>query len=112
MPHHVNFDTLENQLSDVDIMDIDVIGWKKPLQIEYVYVKDHVNKLFWRVKGTTHTFTIELEQLNKISQGDYVLHFQQALTVFRDDLIKWAAEGLTEKWMREYLYMYKNYIIL
>jgi len=111
MPHYVNFDELVNPMSEVKTLEIDVVGWKRPLKIEYVYVDEGIPKMFWRVLGTTHTFTITLSELNSISGGDYVQHFQDALTAFRDDVMTWAAEGLKEKWMREYVYQFKTFIV-
>jgi hypothetical protein len=107
MPHHCDF----SEFDKIYEIEIDVIGWVSPLNIEYSYVMDFEDtKLYWRVKGTTHTFTIPVTELNKISKGNITQHLQQALTVFRDDVVKWTVEGLKEKWMREYSYMYRNFI--
>ena len=110
MPHHVDFSKLNNAISDVKTLNVDVIGWKTPLTIEYVYMNQGIAELWWRVKGTTHTFTIPINELNAMSNGDYVTHFQQALTVFRSDLIDWATKGLKEEWQREYHYMFRAFL--
>lgn len=112
MPHHVNFDELINQISDITVINVNVNGWRNPLKIEYVCIEDCGVQVYWRIKGTTHTFTISLNELNKISKGDYKKHFEEFLIMFRDDLLLWTAEGLKEKWMREYLFQYKNYLVI
>jgi len=107
MPHHYDFSCFDN----IKNLTIDIVGWKNPINIEYAYsYEGDIPKLYWRIKGTTHTFVISLEELNAYSSGDYELHFQQALTVFRSDILKWVSDGATEKWMREYIFMYKKFI--
>lgn len=107
MPHYVDF----SDYIDVQEFELDVIGWSNPLTIEYVYVDELIEtKLYWRVKGTAHTFTIGLNEFQRLSKGDTISHFQQTLTIFRDDIVSWAAAGAKEKWMREYIYMFKNHI--
>lgn len=107
MPHHFDF----SQFEKIEETSIDVIGWNSPLLIEYSYANEvNDTKLFWRIKGTSHTFTIYVSELNRLSNGDYKNHFQQALTVFREDILEWIASGLQEKWMREYVYMYQKFI--
>lgn len=82
MPHHVDFSKFEN----VHELNIEVIGWQNPTTIEYTFQSNSFETaLFWRVKGTTHTFVITLSEFNSLAGGEIELHFQQALTVFRDD---------------------------
>ncbi len=84
-----------------------------PLIIEYGYgyVGTLIN-MFWRVKGTSHTFRIPINQLNEISKGDYENHIEEFLKIFREDYLTWAAQGFSEEWMREYHREYRNHIIL
>jgi hypothetical protein len=83
----------------------------KPLIIEYGYgyVGTLIN-MFWRVKGTRHTFRIPVNILNEHSQGNYEKHIEEFLEIFRNEFLEWVASGLTEEWMREYHAEYKNYI--
>lgn len=108
MPHYFDFSVFDN-LNEIEIHNL--AGWINPITIEYAY-GDHAVKstLFWRVKGTAHTFTIPVRQFNKMSEGNPEEHFREALLVFHKDLKDWYMEGLPEKWMREYIYMFKNYI--
>lgn len=108
MPHHVDFSLLDN---DIEKCQISCIGWKNPITLEYTYVIiDDDSYLYWRVFGTTHTFTISVNELNRMSKGNITEHFQQALTVFRDDIINWAASGCKESWQREYIYIFTKFL--
>jgi hypothetical protein len=84
-----------------------------PLTVEYGYgyVGTLIN-MFWRVKGTSHTFRIPVNQLNEISKGDYENHIEEFLKIFREDYLTWAGQGFSEEWMREYHREYRNHIIL
>lgn len=85
----------------------------KPIKIEYgySYVGTLIN-MFWRVKGTRHTFRIPVNQLNEHSQGNYEKHIEEFLEIFRNEYLSWVAQGLSEEWMREYHNEYKNCIEL
>lgn len=84
-----------------------------PLTIEYGYGHaGTIINMFWRVKGTSHTFRIPITQLNEISKGDYESHIEEFLEIFMQDYLEWATQGFPEEWMREYHQEYKNCIIL
>jgi hypothetical protein len=103
MPNNVDFSKLEN----INTVEINPNGWK-PLTIEY-----GINNVFeycWRIKGTTHTFTIPIIRLDFISSGNYGEHFKTVLETFREDYIKWKDEGFIYEWSREYRDQYSRYI--
>ena len=108
MPFHKDF----NELWGQGEMKVAPKKWK-PLTVEYGYgyVGTLIN-MFWRVKGTKHTFRVPLNQLNEVSKGDYENHIEQFLEVFREDYLSWVAQGLSEEWMRDYHREYRNIIEL
>jgi hypothetical protein len=93
-------------------LSLSVKGWVSPLTIEYAYAifEDGKNTLFWRIKGTAHTFIIDASQFNIMSKGNAESHFINFLTQFRNELDEWADEENQTEWMRSYLYMYRNFI--
>lgn len=104
-------------LSDVRTVDIDVDGWKSPLQIEYVIAQvnkyDPLLSVVWRVKGTTHSFVITEQRLNVISHGNYDEHFKKALKAFREDYLSWFKDEDYEQceWKYEYREQYGKFIV-
>ena len=108
MPYRKDFSTLWGRGE----LKISPEKWT-PLIIEYGYANvGTLINMFWRVKETNHTFRIPITQLNEISKGDYESHIENFLEIFREDYLSWAAQGFSEKWMREYHEEYKNHIIL
>lgn len=113
MPHYFDFNVFkEGTVKEVELTDSH--GWVSPLTIEYAFANfaSDTNTLYWRVKGTAHTFTISAKEFNILSKGEFELHFKEALKMFRDDMVAWYNQGLPEEWMREYVFMYSNYISL
>ena len=111
MPHYFDFGVFdEKDIKTIEIKNLQ--GWINPLTLEYVYGNflDTKMTLYWRIKGTAHTFTIPASHFNKLAKGDTEGHFKKALTTFREDIIEWYNDGAPEEWMREYIYMFQNYI--
>lgn len=88
MPYIYNF---KEGFSKIKIVDVNPAGWNGTITIEYTIGQpnkfDTMQSVCWRVKGTTHTFTIYENRLNQISHGDYAKHFKETLESFRDDYI-------------------------
>jgi hypothetical protein len=106
MPHYGNLEKTHNK-SELAISNLK--GWKDVI-IEMGNIDDNgVIQTHWKIKGTAHVFTIPLNQLNKFDSR--IDHFKIALETFRDDYIQWGKGGFTEKWMREYHYIFENFII-
>lgn len=114
MPYIFDFN---NRLSDIKTLEISPNGWKSPIIIEYcsaqARVYDTMISVCWRVKGTTHTFTIYENRLNKISNGNYAKHFTETLELFREDYLSWFTEKEYDgcEWRNEYKRQYENFII-
>lgn len=90
--------------------DVTVSKWT-PIAIEYGY--DYISTLlylFWRIKGTSHTFRISYPEVMQMTGGDYEKHISEFLKKFRLEYLGWANAGFTESWMREYHEEYKNFI--
>ena len=110
-----NFD-FNRKLTDIKTIDITPNGWT-PLTIEYccaqARVYDTMTSVCWRIKGTTHTFTIYENRLNKISNGDYAKHFTETLELFREDYLSWFKNKEYEEceWRNEYEQQYSRFII-
>lgn len=102
---------------DVHEVDVSPNGWKCPLKIEYVVAQAHrydtMASVVWRIKGTTHCFTIEEQQLNHLTHGDYKEHFTKALEGFRLDYLSWFRDDMYRDcdWKYEYRKQYGNIII-
>lgn len=84
-------------------------GWRSFLTVQYGYYQvSMATYLLWNVRGTTHTFSIELREVIKHHGSNYVDHFKQTLTVFRDDLLSWMKTGkpeYMEKYKHDFSYM-------
>ena len=104
-------------ISDVYTVDVEPKGWKGKVTVEYVIAQAHkydtVLSVVWRVKGTTHCFTIGEKHLNLISNGDYKKHFTEALQNFREDYLSWFEddEYKDAEWREEYRRQYGRFII-
>jgi len=106
MPFHKDF----SQLWGHGELKVFPKKWKEcTVEYGYGYVGTLIN-VFWRIKGTQHTFRIPLLQLDEISKGDYESHIERFLEIFREDYLSWAAQGFSEEWMRDYHKEYRNYI--
>lgn len=114
MPHIFDFN---NCLEDIHTVEVSPKGWKGPLTIEYSVAQnskyDTQVSLVWRIKGTTHTFSIYQKRLNVISNGNYKKHFEEALEGFREDYLSWFKEDKYKEvdWKNEYKEQYGNFII-
>jgi hypothetical protein len=108
MPFIYDFKNLEN----IKETKINPIGWVNPLIIEYgVGIWSDIPSFYWRVKGTSHTFTIPVTRMNYVSKGKYEEHFKEVLEAFREDYIGWAGENFYCEWMQEYKNIYSKYIV-
>jgi len=106
MPNNENWEEIHSRGE----LEVDPEKWK-PIIVEYGYKNlNGVLMFYWRIKETTHTFTILFSQLNELSQGDITKHIETFLETFRQDFISWCAGGLKESWMREYYEQYKSFI--
>lgn len=114
MPYNFDFN---KKLSSIKTMVITPRGWINPITIEYcsaqARVFDTMISVCWRVKGTTHTFTIYENRLNKISEGDYAKHFTETLELFREDYLSWFTQEEYSgcEWREEYRQQYEKFII-
>lgn len=105
-------------IDEIHTVDIEPKGWKSPITIEYTVAQAHrfdpVVSVVWRVKGTTHTFTIGEQRLNQISNGNYKKHFTEALEAFRADYIDWFTDEMYKdaEWKNEYKQQYGRYITI
>lgn len=107
MPHYGN---LENTHNRTELTIEWMKGWKTPIVIEMGSVEDNGTiNTHWRVKGTAHMFTIPTMQLNRYES--HLDHFRMALETFRDDYMQWHEDDFSEKWMREYHYIFGNFIV-
>lgn len=113
MPFIYNFN---NALTDVTTVDVEPKGWGGVITIEYIVAQvnkfDTMLSVVWRVKGTTHCFTIPEQQLNVISNGDYKDHFTKALEGFRTDYLSWFKNKEYDgcEWKTEYEHQYGRFI--
>lgn len=100
-------------ISDSKEMTLESVpGWRA-VTIEYTRERYNLNEidLYWRIKGTNHTFVTTDRDLGKYTDID--TYFRDALISFKEELLLWAREinsGRGEPWMGEYLVMYKSYI--
>ena len=66
---------------DVHTVELSPDGWKSPIFVEYIVAQAHrydtMRSIVWRVKGTTHSFTIEEQRLNHLTHGNYKAHFKR-----------------------------------
>jgi hypothetical protein len=108
MPFNYDFSKLES----IKEIKVSPSGWVNPIIIEYgIGIWSDLQSFYWRVKGTTHTFTIPVVRMNYISKGNYELHFQEVLEAFREDYIGWSEENFYCEWMQQYRDNYSKYII-
>lgn len=107
MPNIHNF-------SEFDIVKTTVVnplGWINPITIEYAIGEWGVRTCFWRIKNTTHTFTIPVNRLDYLCGGDYSNHFTEVLQNFLYDYIEWKQSDFQLDWMKEYRNEYNRYIL-
>lgn len=113
MPFVFDFNT---SVSDTLSVEVCPNGWKSPITIEYVVAQAHrydtTLSVVWRIKGTTHCFTISEQRLNVLSNGDYKKHFTTVLENFRKDYLSWFSDPDYEnaEWKYEYQQQYGNLI--
>lgn len=104
-------------LDDPHTVTVSPMGWNGPITVEYIVA--HVNdydqdiSVVWRVKGTTHCFTIGEQRLNHLSNGDYQKHFQEVLEGFAKDYNSWFTDKQYEgcEWRNEYRKQFGKFII-
>lgn len=107
MPNNRDF----SKIKDIKTIKVNPNGWISPLYVEYGQAfYDAAPAFFWRVKGTRHTFVIQVTRMDFLSQGDYVKHFNESLEVFAEDYKEWAAENFIYEWQKEYRDQYAEYI--
>ena len=109
MPYNFNFKGLE-----IKTLIISPKGWIPKLIIEYAvcYANplDSYESVCWRIKGTTHTFKIPLENINFISKGNYEKHFTEVLENFREEIIEWKSTEPQTRWKFEYYDQFDKFI--
>ena len=98
-------------------MKINLIGWISPLYVEYGIAEETKSyggtlSYFWRVKGTEHTFIIPIVRMDYLSSGNYKMHFEKSLEVFREDYIEWHEQNFSIEWMKEYEKQFSQFIII
>ena len=114
MPCNFDFSKCEGEIKEINV---EPKGWRTPLVVEYglaqVSPYDTQVSVVWRVKGTTHTFTIYEKRLNVISNANYKKHFEEALSNFRLEYLSWFEDSEFEKveWKYEYKRQYEGLII-
>lgn len=114
MPHIYDF---SNCIGEVMTVDVNPKGWKGPLIIEYGIAQhakfDTQASIVWRIKGTSHTFSIYERRLNVFSNGNYKKHFEEVLENFREDYLSWFEDPAYDKvqWKYEYQSQFGNLII-
>lgn len=114
MPHLFDF---SNCVGDVSTVEVNPKGWRGPLTIEYGLAQnnkyDTQSSIVWRIKGTSHTFTIYERRLNVFSHGNYKQHFEEVLQNFREDYLSWFREPEYEgvQWKYEYQSQFGRLII-
>ena len=103
-------------LSEIHTVDVSPKGWKSPVTVEYIIAQAHrydpVVPVVWRVKGTSHCFTIGEQRINLISNGNYKKHFTEALENFRKDYLSWFKdeEYRNAEWKYEYERQFGRFI--
>lgn len=112
MPFNYDF----NKVSNVKTVNINPNGWINPITIEFgigrPHIYDNFPSIIWRVKGTTHCFTIYEPRINFISKGNYEEHFKEVLEKFKDDYLSWKSEQYKNcSWVDEYRKQYSRFII-
>jgi hypothetical protein len=100
------------KLKNIKIMETTPNEWVAPLFIEYGVHYDYIPMIYWRVKGTQHTFTIPMQRLDFLSSGNYKEHFERALEVFRDDYLQWSKDNFDIDWKQDYEKQFNKFILL
>lgn len=104
-------------IGDVKTVEVYPNGWRGPLTIEYGIAQkskyDTQLSVVWRIKGTSHTFSIFERRLNVISNANYKQHFEEVLEGFRKDYLSWFKdkEYTDVTWKYAYEAQYGNLII-
>lgn len=116
MPFIFDFNVFDKE--EIHTVEISPDGWNGPITIEYCVAQAHkfdtMLSVVWRVKGTTHCFTIEEQRINRLSHGgEYKDHFKKALEGFRKDYLSWFKEEEYKDcdWKYEYQKQYGRFII-
>ena len=110
MPNNKEFNNIKIKSISINKLD----GWNTPLIIEYyINMLDITPTVYWKVKGTKHTFEISLRQLDYLSKGDYAQHFKETLQKFREDYIEWKTKyNFEAEWMQEYYRQFNIFITI
>lgn len=107
----------EKSLSEIKEVKIYPKGWQPNIIIEYCFAQAHnydtMISMCWRVKGTSHTFTIYDNKLKDICNNDYEKHFAEVLEKFREDYLSWFREEEYSEcdWKWEYKRQFDRFII-
>lgn len=110
MPFKYDWDEA-GEISSIEVNNIE--GWKD-LTIEYTYVLFNLGTIdiYWRIKGTDHTFVAKDSDFFKFtSPREY---FKSSLSQFKSELLEWARDinnGEGAPWMGEYILMFKDYVL-
>lgn len=113
MPHIYDF---KNCIGKIKETTVNPKGWNGPITIEYGIAQhnkyDPMLSVVWRIKGTTHVFSIYERRLNVISHSNYDEHFTQALENFREDYLSWFRDKEYDgvEWKYEYKNQYERLI--
>lgn len=113
MPFLFNFD---NSLNEIKEIKINPKGWCDNIIIEYCVAQAHpydtMSSICWRIKGTSHTFTIYEYKLKDSNCDIYAKHFTETLETFREDYLSWFQEEKYRdcEWKWEYKKEYGNLI--
>ncbi len=108
MPHNVNF----SKVKGISEITINPQGWVNPLIIEYGKSDYGVTpSIFWKVKGTLHTFVMPTVRLEYLSSGNYAEHFEKVIKGFREEYMGWKDDGFKVQWQQHYREQYKKFII-
>jgi len=107
MPYNYDFSVLEN----IKTVEVFPAGWISNLSIEYgAGERGWVPHIFWRVKGTEHTFVIPTASMEFLSSGNYQKHFNETLETFRENYIEWYSSGFEIDWQQEYRDQFSRFI--
>lgn len=115
MPFLYDFSVIDEK--DIHTVSVSPKGWVSPIVIEYTVAQAHQYdtkvSVIWRIKGTTHCFTIPETLLNNISHGDYSSHFKEALENFRTDYVSWFTDEMYKEceWKYEYAEQYRRFVL-
>jgi len=109
MPNNYDF----SNLNDLKEIIVNPKGWINPLIVEYgVGSYGEILSYFWRVKGTKHTFIIPIIRIDYLTEGNYKIHFEEALESFREEYLGWKFENFYTLWMKEYKDIFEKLIII